>query len=316
MKIGSSTPNISLYAELLAAMENLPMCVGVFTWDGQAIFMNRAFREFYHPHIEDPINHYQSMEEYIQLAAMADWATDPKVYLEKSRQQLLNQGWHRAQIEVRGRILDVHDVLVEDRLIITTQKDITDNILAERQMSFLARHDVLTGLANRAGLEAETERLQLGQGDNKPFSLLIADLDHFKPVNDLHGHAAGDAVLREIGRRFHECLDAGEFAARLGGDEFVFLTPETDVVVNAKALALRLRACVARPVDFEGLSLRIGVTIGYASYPGDGDDMASLTRAADQALYDAKTRRRGTVRRYKRAVPVDKPITTPAPQPA
>lgn len=294
--------NISDYMTMMLAMEHLPICVAVFTLDGRALYMNRQFREFYHPSVEDPISRYRDLEDYVEFGGAALWNTDPRAYFDRARQDLLRQGWQRSQVEIKGRIIDVHEVLLDGHIIVTTQKDITDHILSERQMSYLARHDVLTGLANRAGFEAEAERMrQMQASAGQSFSLLMADLDLFKLVNDRHGHLAGDAVLREIGRRFHECLDTREFAARYGGDEFIFLTPEDNVAINARALAQRLSACVVRPVEFEGHWLQIGVTIGYASYPRDGEDVASLTRAADQALYAAKAASRGSAQAYRRA---------------
>ncbi|WP_137132025.1 GGDEF domain-containing protein [Rhizobium sp. FY34] len=294
--------SISEHAAMVLAMEHLPVCVALFTLDGKAVYMNRRFREFYHPQIDDPIHSYVDLADYARSGAAGKWGVDPQAYFEAARQELLRKGWNRAQVEIGGRIMDVHDVLIDGQIIVSTQKDITDHILAERQMSYLARHDVLTGLANRAGFEAEAERLHHRQAaENRSFSLLMADLDLFKSINDVHGHAAGDAVLREIGRRFHECLDGQDFAARFGGDEFVFLTPEDDLVVNAKALAQRLAACVAHPVEFEGNSLTIGVTIGYATFPRDAGDIPSLTRAADQALYTAKAAGRGSVLAYRQA---------------
>lgn len=291
--------SMSEHAAMALAMEHLPMAVALFTLDGKAVYMNQRFREFYHPNIDDPIHRFVDLSEYARSGAASNWSVDPQTYFEAARQELMRKGWNRAQLEIDGRIIDVHDLLIDGQIIVTTQKDITDHILAERQMSYLARHDVLTGLGNRAGFEAEAERLHRRMEDeNRSFSLLMADLDLFKSINDAHGHAAGDAVLREVGRRFHECLDGQDFAARFGGDEFVFLTPEEDLVVNAMALAQRLAACVAHPVEFEGHSLTIGVTIGYATFPRDAGDIASLTRAADQALYTAKAAGRGSVLAY------------------
>ncbi|KTT23005.1 diguanylate cyclase [Pseudacidovorax intermedius] len=152
------------------------------------------------------------------------------------------------------------------------------------------RTDALTGAASRAGLEVQANRWLR---DERPFAVLLLDLDGFKSVNDQHGHAAGDAVLATLARRLREAVRDSDLVARLGGDEFALLLagePRREVLAM---LADRLVAQAAEPVDWEGQPLRVGMSIGIACRPQDGDTLDELLRAADQAMYRSKQQAHG-----------------------
>ena len=147
--------------------------------------------------------------------------------------------------------------------------------------------DALTGAANRAGLAS---RAGAAIAENRPFALLLLDLDGFKGVNDTHGHAAGDVVLATMVQRLRAQLRAEDMVARLGGDEFAVLiagAPPRDVIA---AMARRMAASAAEPVVFEGRALTVGMSLGIASHPVDGVTLADLLRAADSAMYACKRR--------------------------
>lgn len=149
------------------------------------------------------------------------------------------------------------------------------------------RLDPLTEVGNRKALFEALE------GDEDGGALLFCDLDHFKPVNDLHGHAAGDAVLCEVARRIAGCVRATDLVARTGGDEFVVLARGA-TEGQAAALAARVRAAVTEPIDLDGTTVAVGITIGVAHTP---EPLSELTLAgADAALMLAKADDRGTVR--------------------
>jgi diguanylate cyclase (GGDEF)-like protein len=161
---------------------------------------------------------------------------------------------------------------------------------AERENDHRARHDALTGLCNRIGLaDALDARLSADGDDEERLALLFLDLDGFKTVNDTYGHAAGDRLLKMVAERLHRILRAGDVAARIGGDEFVALagglSPE-----RAIELGQRLISAFATSYDLgDGISARIGVSVGIALAPQHGSDLATLLAAADAALYQAKT---------------------------
>lgn len=154
----------------------------------------------------------------------------------------------------------------------------------------LATHDELTGLLNRREfarlLREEEER---ARRFNRPFGLVLIDVDHFKAVNDTHGHAAGDAVLREVARRIGSRVRAVDRCGRFGGEEFAVLLPEADAN-GALAVACDLSVAVAAaPFEVGGETmLDLTVSAGAASFPAHATAAGDLTEAADRALYRAK----------------------------
>lgn len=157
-----------------------------------------------------------------------------------------------------------------------------------------ARHDDLTGLPNRMYLREHLAGRIVAGG---PLGVLCLDLDGFKPVNDRLGHAAGDRVLAEIGRRLAALADLhGLFAARLGGDEFVMVTGS-----DPMGLAAALRASVAGPVDVGLEAVRVGASLGAAEAEGPQDTVDALLERADQALYAAKAAARAAASRGRPA---------------
>jgi diguanylate cyclase (GGDEF)-like protein len=156
----------------------------------------------------------------------------------------------------------------------------------------LAQTDFLTGLSNRSHLEVVVTELL--SRPVTPGALLYLDLDRFKPVNDVHGHHAGDLVLAEVARRLQETVRAGATVARIGGDEFVVVLPECTA---PRRVAARLVDAVEAPIDVEGRLLSVGTSVGIAAFPDVASDLDGLLRAADAALYEAKRAgRRGIVR--------------------
>lgn len=153
-----------------------------------------------------------------------------------------------------------------------------------------AATDPLTGLANRSGLAQKATKML---ADGAAHALMLLDLDRFKPINDTHGHDAGDAVLRAVAARLQTHIRAGDTVARLGGDEFVILLAEPLPDEQLAALARRLGAAVRQPVDFLGQALTVGASTGIARSPQDGRTLTELMRCADQAMYQAKQARSG-----------------------
>lgn len=155
-----------------------------------------------------------------------------------------------------------------------------------------AATDPLTGLANRTGL-ARGAAISLAKADAQ--ALLLLDLDSFKPINDVHGHDAGDAVLRAVATRLQAQVREGDLVARLGGDEFVILLAGPLSDERLGVLARQLGDALREPVDFQGTALTVGVSIGIARRPRDAHTLTELMRCADQAMYKAKQTRAGHV---------------------
>ncbi|WP_073266708.1 diguanylate cyclase domain-containing protein [Phytopseudomonas punonensis] len=159
----------------------------------------------------------------------------------------------------------------------------------KQELRHAAFHDALTDLPNRRYLIEQCENALRGarQGDES-LALLLIDLDHFKPINDRHGHDAGDLLLQEIGKRLQQHVRDSDTVARLGGDEFAVLIGGVDAQQYARDVAERLLAELARPVEYAGLKLTVSISIGVAFYPQHAEQFTSLYKAADQALYQAK----------------------------
>jgi diguanylate cyclase (GGDEF)-like protein len=156
-----------------------------------------------------------------------------------------------------------------------------------------ARTDALTGLLNRRGFDAAIDiEFERARHDRRPLSLLIGDLDRFKDINDVQGHAAGDEVLRRFAAILSHHGRRGDTIARHGGEEFALILPDTDIA-HALATAARLRDVVQHRLSSDGMPLT--VSFGVATYPRHGHTPQALMHLADQALYAAKSQGRNRV---------------------
>jgi diguanylate cyclase (GGDEF)-like protein len=165
-----------------------------------------------------------------------------------------------------------------------------------QDMRRMAMHDPLTGLPNRRLLTELFERTAAqARRQGRPMALLFIDLDHFKDINDRHGHPAGDELLRCISRRLHETLRRADLLGRLGGDEFVALLTDAPDPAALNQTVVRLIEAVERPVPLDGGRAHglVSASIGVARFPQDGEDFDTLLEHADQAMYRAKLQGRG-----------------------
>ena len=160
---------------------------------------------------------------------------------------------------------------------------------ATSELARLARHDTLTGLLNRASLIREAELAIAGADPRHDrLAVMLIDLDRFKPINDMFGHAAGDGVLVEIARRLQASLRPRDIVARLGGDEYVVVLPRSGSDDDVRDIGLRINRTLAREMEIEGHRLRLGASIGCAFWPEDATDVDGLLSSADLAMYQAK----------------------------
>ena len=177
--------------------------------------------------------------------------------------------------------------------------------VTEERIRFVAHHDHLTQLANRLMFQERLrDTLATARCDEHGFALLYLDLDGFKLVNDSRGHDAGDSLLVAVAQRLRDNLREGDMVARMGGDEFAIIQSSGSQPAAAIALAQRLLAAVGQPFEADGRRSVIGVSIGIAVYPRDGDNPDSLLRNADTALYRAKESGRNTFRLFEPAMQV------------
>ncbi len=192
-----------------------------------------------------------------------------------------------------GRLIPVEllskpaDVLAGS--LVYSVRDLTEKKSAEGRIHYLAHFDALTGLPNRSSfLERLEAEIQGATDRNTRFALLSFDLDRFKEINDMYGHAAGDAVLSEISRRFKACLGSTEYAARFGGDEFFAIVSPVNSSERVMDIAGRIMAAVRLPATFGEQELSIGASVGIALYPDNARSGPELMANADLAMYRAK----------------------------
>ncbi|WP_083685458.1 putative bifunctional diguanylate cyclase/phosphodiesterase [Massilia putida] len=172
--------------------------------------------------------------------------------------------------------------------------DVTERKEGEQRLMHLATHDSLTGLHNRFScLRTLDDALARSVEEEHPVGVLFVDLDHFKEVNDAHGHRAGDTVLQEIGRRLGALARAGVTVARISGDEFVFVLEEMDTE-GAKAIASAVLQELATPIPVDGQHVAVGASIGIAIGSGREYTADELLNNADAAMYEAKDNGRHT----------------------
>jgi diguanylate cyclase (GGDEF)-like protein/PAS domain S-box-containing protein len=188
----------------------------------------------------------------------------------------------------RGKVVN-RDETGRALRMVGTQIDITRRKEAERQIAHMAMHDGLTGLANRMLFHDRLDHaLATARRHGNSFAVLACDLDRFKAVNDTLGHPAGDALLRVIADRLRSVIRDGDTVARLGGDEFAIIVGRVDDPEKVSLVAQRVIDAVGQPVDLDGHTANVGVSIGIAIGTGDSTDVESVFKRADTALYRAK----------------------------
>ena len=168
--------------------------------------------------------------------------------------------------------------------------DISERLKAQKRIQYLAHHDYLTGLPNRALLVERAEQaLTLAKRYQRQLAIIFMDLDQFKPINDNYGHNVGDKVLCMVAKRLQSLVRRSDTVCRQGGDEFVILIPECHSLAGVTEVAEKLNAALVEPYLMDDVVLQLGVSIGIAVYPENGDTIDALIRYADEAMYLAKS---------------------------
>ena len=202
---------------------------------------------------------------------------------------LTHKDGHRIPVEFEGRVMPFKGAHYRMSVV----RDISARKQAEARIHFLAHHDTLTELPNRALLMDRLEFiLASARRRGAKVAVLFIDLDNFKTVNDSLGHAAGDALLRLVAARIQKVLRSVDVVSRLGGDEFLVVLPDLESEQGPIPVAEKLLAAVSEPVALEGQSLSVSPSIGIAVFPRDGSSADTLIKNADAAMYLAKDRGR------------------------
>lgn len=182
---------------------------------------------------------------------------------------------------------------------VSTGKDVTERMQAQERLEYMAQHDTLTALPNRALLlDRLNQSVARARWHRRRVAVLFIDVDRFKTINDTLGHEAGDRLLQQLGERFGACVREGDTVARFGGDEFVILLGDLASDQDVVAVAQKILEALHAPFDIEGQSLYVTASIGISLFPSDGEDSSALLKNSDIAMYRAKELGRNTYQFY------------------
>jgi diguanylate cyclase (GGDEF)-like protein/PAS domain S-box-containing protein len=268
-----------------AAVEGLVVCKG-----DRIVNANRSFAKLVGL---DPLD--------VGGRTLSDFLCDPAIRLTMatSPEQASETELRRADGEsIPVEIIMQSLVYASEPHYAVAIRDLRARRRAEGRIHFLAHHDPLTGLANRAAFNTRLEQdIELARASGGRLAVLCLDLDRFKEVNDLFGHAAGDSLLVTVGRIITGLLDQGQTVARLGGDEFAVLVPCHQAIEAGNLAEQIIEALRSGEMGHEGP--QIATSIGIALYPDDAIERQLLLGHADTALYRAKSEGRGTYRFFE-----------------
>jgi diguanylate cyclase (GGDEF)-like protein/PAS domain S-box-containing protein len=210
------------------------------------------------------------------------WITED-ISQRKTAEAALRRAHDEMELRVHERTIE----LAAANALLRAEVD--ERLQAEERVRHMANHDALTGLPNRRLLHDRLHQaIALAHRHRQKVAVMFIDLDRFKTINDTLGHATGDLLLQEAGKRISAELREGDTVARLGGDEFVIVLPELDDANSAAIIAQKLSAIFSAAFPVAGNELHVTPSIGIAIYPDDGVDPETLTRNADTAMYHAK----------------------------
>ncbi len=282
-------------------LTNMKQGVALFDREGRIVIHNHRYADLYGVSSEE-------MPQGTDIAAIIELRLAKGVYHRANAEEYRRRNLAYFASEPDDCHPDI-ELLADGRYIqvlyqpipgggwIATQEDVTERHLAAKQITHMACHDALTGLANR-GQFLECLR-SAGRRGEAGFAVLVVDLDQFKAVNDTFGHPVGDKLLRAVAARLSESVGPGDIVARLGGDEFAILLQPSASAVD---LSARMLTKVREPYQIEGQEIRIGLSIGIALAAEELLDSSAIMRGADLALYRAKADGRNCVRMFDPAM--------------
>ena len=230
----------------------------------------------------------------------ARWCQTVTDYISAGREdpieaEVVHGNGHNIAVEVVGNTVQEKGETYRFGVL----RDITARKHAEARIQYMAHHDMLTGLPNRAYLtERLTTILALARRHGTLVAIMFIDLDNFKAVNDSLGHHVGDALLKEVAERIKAVLREADMVSRLGGDEFLVILADFAAPEDAANVADKLLQIISAPIALEGRQLCANASIGISVFPRDGDNADDLIRRADAAMYSVKDHGRGHSRFY------------------
>lgn len=286
---------LQLYA---AVIENFPCGIVLTDKNLNVVVCNEQQKKLlnYSPELFD--NHAPSLYELFQYNAgrgeygpgRTDLLVAEKIELVKKRMAHVFE-----RIRPDGTVIEVRGKPIEGGGFVTTYIDITERRKSEELIYNMAFNDGLTKLANRTGLNRSLENFAARAQRGEHFAVLYVDLDDFKPINDTHGHAAGDLVLQEAAKRLkYNCREV-DIVSRYGGDEFVILQASVESLEDVEVLAKRLVFALRQPINLGDTTVSISCSIGAVSSKSvlAETNMNALVSIADKVMYESKSAGKG-----------------------
>jgi diguanylate cyclase (GGDEF)-like protein len=283
-----------------AALENMSQGLAMFDADGRVTLCNERYARM--TEVPYAAVQGQSLLDLFKLRkAAGNFPDDPQeVFMRILAEMRLGKSAMRIMQTLKGRSIRVIEEPMSGGGWVATLEDITAWREAQEKLAYLAHHDPLTSLPNRTKFREDLEQTLLRVNRDGRVAVLCLDLDHFKEINDSLGHPIGDDLLKDVASRLRTSVREGDTVARLGGDEFAIVQAGTDLQASeSSSLAERLVEIVGAAYAIHGHQLNIGVSIGIAFAPNDGEDPDQLLKNADMALYRAKEDGRGTYRFFE-----------------
>jgi len=282
------------------ALENMKHGLAFFDHDAGLIVCNRVYRELYglSPEQTKPgATHFDILGCRMARGSFPDMTIAD---YQLRREELAKSTESYIEDALRdGRTIAVHYKTLPNGAWVSTHEDITERRLTEAHLAFVARHDALTRLPNRVLFHERLEEAVRMTGRETGCALLLIDLDDFALINDTRGHSFGDAVLIAAADRLQACVRDVDTVARLGGDEFAIIQVAIDQTDDSAIVANRIVEAFRIPLNVDGSQIVVGLSIGVAVAPADGNAATQFQKNADVALYRAKQDGRGTVRFFQ-----------------
>ncbi len=286
---------------LLSTLESTADGILVVDFHGKITSFNNRFVEMWRL----PQEALKTREHAKGVAYVLDQLKRPEEFLAKMRKlysHTLAEGFDLIEFK-DGRVFErfSQPQMIDGRPVgrVSSFRDITERKRAEERLHYLALHDALTGLPNRALLyERLSQAMVFAQRSKRQVALLFLDLDRFKIINDSLGHAVGDQLLKSVSERLLGCVRKSNTVSRLGGDEFTVILANITQVGSTARVAQKILDAISRPLHLSGHEFFVTASAGIALYPTDGDNAEALIKNADAAMYLAKERGRNNYQFY------------------
>ncbi len=286
-----------------AAVNNISQGLSMYDAKGRLVICNPQFARIYGlpDRLVRPGAHVDEILAFLFDNGMTA-GSGRESYMRWRRGVIENGQYEKTVHEVGDRIVLMQHHPMKDGGWVTTHEDITEQRQQEERIRYLALHDPLTELPNRVRFIDELAALEAAAARNEKAAVLVIDLDRFKGVNDSHGNAVGDKVLKQASARLWGTTRETDMLARLGADEFALLLRPIERPSDAASIAERIVRTMAAPFNVDGRQVVIGASIGIAMAPADGDNADTLMKSADMALRRAKDEGRSTYHFFERGM--------------